>query len=596
MQKNNRERFSDYLPNWLWSNTVPILFLVFFTTILYGNTLHSPFALDDYHNILANKPIRITEISYAKLKEVGQKSLLVNRPVANISLALNYYFHQYNVKGYHLFNIAVHILTGILLYIFVRKTLLLLQNKSRNEAKWIAFIASLLWLVHPLQTQSVTYIIQRMNSLAALFYLLSFVLYIMARTTPGAMKKFILAICSVSAGLLAIGSKENAVILPAFILLYEWYFFQNLQFKFKKHHYLIIAVLLTFSIGAAFFYLGNNPFESIIIGYGGRDFTLQERLLTQLRVVVFYISLIFLPYPSRMTLEHDFLISNSLFTPLTTFTSLIFIGILCYSVLLLAKKERLLSFCILWFLGNLLIESTIIPLEIIFEHRTYLPSMLIILLGILVIHRMIMSLRTKVILVCLVTLFFTSWTYARNSIWQDELSLWADIAQKAPNKSRAQMNLGIILSKENRMDESLVYLKRAVQLDPNYDLAHYSLGDALMKQNKFIQASEAYAKGLQLKPDNPLTRFNLAKALAASGKHANALFHYRLVAGKDPFINHQIYYHMGNSLYQLKRYDEALISYNKALRTKSDFYEARQAYNNTRKLIEILNKQQPAIQ
>jgi tetratricopeptide (TPR) repeat protein len=135
-----------------------------------------------------------------------------------------------------------------------------------------------------------------------------------------------------------------------------------------------------------------------------------------------------------------------------------------------------------------------------------------------------------------------------------------------------------------------------VQLDPNYDLAHYSLGDALMKQNKFIQASESYAKGLQLKPDNPLTRFNLAKALAASGKHNNALYHYQLVTGKDPFINHQIYYHMGNSLYQLKRYDEALSAYENALRTKPEFAEARQAYNNTRKLIEILNRQQPAVQ
>ena len=146
------------------------------------------------------------------------------------------------------------------------------------------------------------------------------------------------------------------------------------------------------------------------------------------------------------------------------------------------------------------------------------------------------------------------------------------------------------------MDEALIYLKKAVQLDPNYGLTHYSLGDALMKQNKFIPASASYAKGLQLEPNNPLTRFNLAKALAASGKHKNALFHYQLIAGKDPFINHQIYYHMGNSLYQLKRYDDALNAYNTGLRIKPDYYEARQAYNNTRKLIEILDKQKPANQ
>ena len=281
MQTDNREKFWGNLPHWLWSDTILIIFLALFTAVLYSNTLQSPFALDDYHNILANKPIRMSEISFAKFKEVVQKSLIENRPVANISLALNYYFDQYNVKGYHLFNIAVHILTGILLYIFVQKTLLISQFKLPDETKWVAFATSLLWLIHPLQTQSVTYIIQRMNSLAALFYLLSFVLYIFARTTPGTAKKFFFGGCSVVSGLMAIGSKENAVMLPGFILLYEWYFFQNLRFNLKKHHYLIIGVLLTFIIGAAFFYLGNNPFESIINGYGGRDFTLQERLLTQ---------------------------------------------------------------------------------------------------------------------------------------------------------------------------------------------------------------------------------------------------------------------------------------------------------------------------
>ena len=175
MQTNNNDRIRVNLPDWLKSDTVLVILLILCTAVLYSNTLQSPFVLDDFHNILANEPIRITEITYESLRTVVRNSLIENRPVANISLAMNYYFHQYNVLGFHLFNITVHILACILLYFFIRNTIMLSQCGSPHEAKWLGFVTALIWLVHPLQTQSVTYIIQRMNSLAALFYILSFV-------------------------------------------------------------------------------------------------------------------------------------------------------------------------------------------------------------------------------------------------------------------------------------------------------------------------------------------------------------------------------------------------------------------------------------
>jgi len=581
------------MPAWLRNNIVLIPLLAVITFVLYANTLNSPFVLDDYHNIIANKPIRITELSIATLSEAAQESLVKNRPVANISLALNYYFHQYDVTGYHLVNIIIHILNGILLFLFVQNTLLLASGYlSQKDINFIAFSAALLWLVHPLQTQSVTYIIQRMNSLATLFYLLSFVFYIRARISTKKIIKVILACASIAAGILAIGSKENAVMLPVFILLYEWYFFQDLRFNLKKHHYFILAILALFLLGAVFFYLGPNPLK-IVAGYGGRDFTLQERVLTQLRVVLFYVSLVLLPLPSRMTLEHDFALSYSFLNPMTTLFSLFaLIGIITAAVFL-AKRERVFSFCLLWFLGNLLIESSIIPLEIIFEHRTYLPSMMLILLIVLAIHRLFANNLLKTLLFVMTLILLSSWTYARNSIWENELSLWTDIAVKAPNKSRAQMNLGIILSKEGRTDEAMVYLNRAVQLDPEYDLAFYSLGDALMKQRKYILASESYSKALQISPQDSLARFNLGKSLAAAGKHQNAVYHYKLVAGRDRLISHNVYYFMGNSLYQLGRYTEAIDAYSRALQQKPNFIKARQALVNTRKIMEVLRSKQP---
>ncbi len=594
MSKQSPEIHHFTLPHRIKINFVLISFLAFMGYALYANTVNSPFALDDYHNILANKAIRITELSGASLNESVSKSLIKSRPVANISLALNYYFHQYDVSGYHLVNIVIHVLNGILLFFFVQYTLLLASGSVyRKDISFIAFASALLWLVHPLQTQSVTYIIQRMNSLATLFYLASFVSYIRARLSAKKSITLTLACVSVAAGLLALGSKENAVMLPVFILLYDWYFFQNLQFSPSKYHYLLLVLLVLFLLGAVFFYLGPDPLKIAAAGYAGRDFTLQERLLTQLRVVVFYASLVFLPLPSRLTLEHDFALSHSLLNPMTTMFSLFALMGILITAVLCARRERLFSFCLLWFLGNLLIESSIIPLEIIFEHRTYLPSMMLIVIIIVGVHRLFAGNMLKAVIFVTAVILLSSWTYARNSIWENEVSLWTDIADKAPHKPRAQMNLGIILSKEGRMDEAMVYLNRAVQLAPEYALAHYSLGDALMQQRKHIPAAESYAKALEINPADTLARFNLGKSLAAAGRHQNALFHYQMVAGKSPLIGQRIYYFMGNSLYQLGRYSEAVNAYSRALQIKPDYIEAKQALMNTRKIMQVMQAKQP---
>ena len=167
--------------------------------------------------------------------------------------------------------------------------------------------------------------------------------------------------------LLAVGSKENAVTLPFFILLYEWYFFQNLANDWLKRRLSVIIGVLVFSALLSFLFLGPNPLETIMAGCEDRTFTLTERFLTQFRVVIHYISLLVYPHPSRLNLEHDFALSYSLFYPITTLFSIGAIIALLGLAIYLAKKKRLISFCILWFLGNLIIESSIIGLEIIFE-------------------------------------------------------------------------------------------------------------------------------------------------------------------------------------------------------------------------------------
>ena len=265
-----------------------LAFMVFVGFWVYSGTLENPFILDDEPHILLNPGIRLTSLTWSNLLEVGFNNVSANRPVANISFGLNYFFHQYSVAGYHLVNIVIHIITGLLLYFFIKTTINLPAIRERDGSElWLPFAAAVVWLLHPVQTQSVTYIIQRMNSLAAMFYILSMVCYAWARLAGCRWKKWSLFGGSLVSGFLALGSKEIAATLPFFILLYEWYFFQDLCWSWLRRRFFYLAGAVIILTGLVYLYVGEQPLTSILAGYQDRDFTLGHRLLTVPRVVVF---------------------------------------------------------------------------------------------------------------------------------------------------------------------------------------------------------------------------------------------------------------------------------------------------------------------
>ena len=199
---------------------------------------------------------------------------------------------------------------------------------------------------------------------------------------------------------------------------------------------------MTFILGGIFIlvagiYLGPDFVTRIKEGYEMRGWSPTERILTQLRVVIFYLSLLIYPNPSRLNLDHDFPISHSLFSPFTTFLSFLLIISLIILSILLIKRNRLVSYAILWFLGNLVIESSIIPLEMVFEHRLYLPSMgLIILVVALCFHLPGRRWRNLIVSIFIpLILLFSYWTYIRASVWSNQISLWSDAVKKSPNSN-----------------------------------------------------------------------------------------------------------------------------------------------------------------
>jgi len=535
--------------------------------LVYSNTLKSPFLFDDRAHIPENRHIRLTELDLKGIVEAGFESPSPTRPVANISFALNYYFHRYNVVGYHLTNIFIHILTGIFLYYFVKNTLSIPLLRSRyHSGRPIAFFASLLWLLHPLQTQSVSYIVQRMNSMAAMFYILSLLLYVKGRLSLAQHKTTWLWFAGcVVAGLLSLGSKEMAATLPVFILLYEWYFFQDLSTAWLKRYLpYVIAVFMVFCL-VGLWYLDWAPFQKILSGYDRRDFTLTQRVLTQPRVVMYYISLLFYPSPGRLNLDHDFAFSYSLSSPLTTLISIAAIAGMIGLAVYAARRRRLLSFCVLWFFGNLVIESSVIGLELVFEHRVYLPSMLVPVAVAAVAWRYIKNNLVKIPMFCILILVCGIWTYNRNGVWADPVTLWTDCATKSPEKPRSQFNLALSLADVGRDDEAIEYYTRTLQLDPNRSDAHLGLGAVFFNKGKTDQAIGCFTEALRIKPEYPRALVSLGVALASEGRLDEAISCYRrAIRIKPDYLDAHM--NLGDALKSKGRLDEAIYNYRQVLK------------------------------
>ena len=556
----------------------PLLVLLAVAVIfIYAEALSGPFIFDDRNNIRENPHIRISQITWSGLTSAAVDSPSHHRPVANISFALNYYMHGYNVVGFHAVNIIIHIISGILLYFLVQTTFRTPALQSRYERyKWISFFSAAIWLFHPLQTQSVSYIVQRMNSLAAMFYILSFLCYAQLRVHPQDRRKWALLSGCILAGMLALGTKENAATLPLFLLLYEWYFFRDLSLKWLKEHLALLAGLLLLTAIVALVFLGIHPLDKIWAGYAFRNFTPAQRLLTEMRVVIFYISLFFWPHPSRLNLDHDFALSHSLTDPITTLFSMLAIVVLLVLAVVTAKNQRLISFGILWFLGNLVIESSIFGLEIIFEHRLYLPSMMFSLVVVVLVYRWVRPAWLKPLILCTLTIVAALWTYERNEVWGDRIAIWQDCIKKSPHKARPYNNLGAALADAGQYDKAIEQYHKALQINPYYPNAYTNLGFALAKQGKVEQSITQFLKALELKPRDYETLSNLGVALLMQNRQAEALEYLSEAVALNPYFA-KAHNNLGVALNRLGRAQDAIDQYSIALQLDPDYAEA---YNN----------------
>jgi protein O-mannosyl-transferase len=545
--------------------------------ISYSNSFSVPFHFDDLFNITENTRLHIDNLYPETIYEVAFENTGENkkfyRPVSNLSIAVNWYLGQSNVTGYHIFNVCIHILTAFFLYItclYLLKTPNLYRQYEENTY-FVAVLAAFLWALNPIQTQAVTYIVQRMAAMAALFYIIGIFCYLKARLHDSIIKRLVWSLGIMVSFLLAVGSKENAIMFPMSLLLIEMVFFQNMEDPAIRKKMIVLgsSVLLVVFVLGVWLFLSSGFIDSILSGYEKRTFIFSERVLTQPRIVLFYLSQIFYPIADRLSLDHDIVISSGFFSPWTTFPAIVLILGLIAVAIWQIKGRPLLAFAILFFFLNHIIESSVIALELIFEHRNYLPSFFLFLPIAAGIKRGIdyylKEKRSKImggmlIGFCTVLIMMLGLgTYVRNMAWADGKTLWEDTIEKAPGRARGYQNLAhSYYQKIGNYDQVKELSKKSMYLaDSTRNKAELiSLSNMAnvyaVQKNDNKDAIEVYNRILSIDPDDDKIRHRLVLAMMIAGQMTDVTKHVNHLLSRKP--NSEVYLNL-KALILLKQND-----------------------------------------
>lgn len=438
---------------WLW------LALIALVTWAYWPGLSGGFEFDDDPNIVENLELTSAtltpdELWYATLSGISGP---LGRPVAMFSFAVQVALTGLNPFPMKIVNLLIHGLTGITLYLLASALLRSLRGlpTSSFPVPIVAWTIAVLWLLHPINVTAVSYIVQRMTSLSALFTALAVWIYVTERNRQQLNAGRWYAWVGVAAfGLLAVLSKETGALLPVYLLVVEVFVFR-FQAQRRIERLLVSMLHATFAVGAGLlmiYILWQHP-DVALGGYQRRQFSLTERLLTEPRALVWYLRMILVPDLSQLTLYHDgFAISRSLLSPPTTLLSMLMLVILVILGWLSKARHPWFGFGLFWFLGGHALESTILPLELVFEHRNYLPAFGIIFACITGLERIVAGMarakRRLVGAMILASFVMLAWaTHIRTYVWSDAPGAALLDARHHPESPRANIAAGAMYAR-----------------------------------------------------------------------------------------------------------------------------------------------------
>lgn len=538
--------------------------------VAYHNSFGGPFVFDDLPSILDNPSIR--NLATAWSPPAGWGFTVSGRPLLNFSLALNYAVGGTGVWSYHALNWGIHVAAGLVLFGVVRRTVARISTNERraqaippysDTSAWFAAVVALLWTVHPLQTESVTYVIQRAESLMGLFYLLT--LYGFVRAVEAVRPARWLAL-SVGACLLGVGSKEVIVTAPVVVFLYDRTFVEGsfvAAWRARWKYYVALAATW-------------GPLAALVLATGGdRGGTFAYTpeafaayWLTQGEAVLRYLQLSVWPAPLVFdygpAVERSVAVSVAWGVPV--------VGLLGLTGWALVRRPVAGFFGATFFL--VLAPTSVVPgiTQVIVEHRMYLPLAAVVagLLG-LAVNRL--GPRALVAGGALVVVA-TALTIARNADYRDELTLWQDTLAKRPENPRAHNNLGSIYFNRGEWVKALGYFEEAVRLQPTLAQNHFNRGQALQEVGRLEEAVVAYREAVRLLSYFAQADLKLGMVLLKLGRPAEALEPVAKAAGRlvEPA---EAYYVLGQAYFELGRVGESLASYERALAARPEWADAQ---------------------
>jgi Tfp pilus assembly protein PilF len=503
--------------------------------LTWWGSLEVPFVFDDFPNLAENPLVR--DLGYftgaRDPAESGasdfQRAGLRSRPFAVLTFALNYRAHGLAVAGYHAVNLAIHLLAALLVLHLVRRTLALPALAGSRLAairEPVALAVAALFLVHPIQTQAVTYLVQRMTSLAGMLALASLAAWIEARLRSSRFEKGVFFALSLAAFAAALASKQNVVTFPLLIAAYDLAFLgaRPARACARVLPWLVLSAASVLALVGAPGSVAETLDAAAQVSRVDTAMSRLDYLLTQSRVVTTYVRLMVVP--AGQNLEWDVPVETRA-TPAVALSGAFLAALLAGSAWLLLRRSsadpgwRVVGFGGVWFFVALAVESSLIPIvDVMFEHRLYLPSVGF-LLATVAGAALLLPVRarsTASAAAVAAVLALGAATVARNRVWTDPVHFWSDVVEKSPRKPRALVHLGAELGLLGELERAAECYRRALAVEPENAEALTNLAILAWHDGRPEEAEPLFRRAIAAKPQIFYPRFFLGTMLASGGR------------------------------------------------------------------------------
>ena len=582
------------------------------TLAAWGSSFSGGFVFDDRSAIVDNPTIRSLWPPWTAWRPAQSDLTVSGRPLLNFTLAVCHALSGLHPWGYHAVNLAIHLLAGLALFGLVRRTLRLRRlpgagpgpGPAGGDAAILpAFTVALLWLLHPLQTEAVTYVIQRAESLMGLFVLLT--LYCFVRSVDSPHPRLWRA-GAISACLLAPATKEVSAVTPLLVFLYDRTFLAGSFREAWRRRWPLHAALLANWLLLAWLVAGTGWSRGHTAGFG-LGINVGAYWLTQFQALARYLALVFWPHP----LVGDYGIALVRSAAAVWPQALLILALVAGTGVALWLRPAL-GFAGAWFFG-LLAPTSIVPVatQTMAEHRMYLPLAAVLVLATVATLRL--AGRRGLLALLALAPALGGLTYARNAVYGNERTFWRDVEVKCPANARAYINLGNLalgqggfveaianyqtalrlqpslpetesnlcsaLTQAGRPEEALAHGETALRLAPLSANAHVNLGNAFMKLGRAGDAIAQYQAALRLEPGAADTQLNLGTALVQLGRADAAIAHFEAAVRLEPG-RAESEYALAGALRRNGDEPAALRHFAAAVRLRPDFIAARFALGN----------------